>query len=285
MFDSLRDLLYDLLCSAFVSFDTMVSKSANTLSGDLSEWDYVMNTFASVLKPFCTTIIALCAMVELVQMMSKVDVVKWEYALKAGIKLVLARVCLDSAPIVLQACYLQAQEWIMAIDNSTPWQTTLAVEALKDPIMDIDGLGTILGMFITCFILMLAIKICGLIIQVIAIGRVFEIYVYLAVSPFPLAFLPLGTGTDGIMSRITSKFMKNFIAVCMQGIMMMIVFRIFGTVANGIVADISGNITADGISGTAEITDFIFVMLLSCIALVMSVLKSGSWAKSIIDAM
>ena len=285
MFDSLKELLYELLSSAFVNFDVMVGKSADTLSGNLTQWDYVINTFANALKPACNTILALCLMIEIVQMLQKSDIMKWEYALKGGVKIVLARVCLDSAPIVLKACYLQTQQWIYDIDSSTPWQTTLSVDELYTPIMDIDGLGAILGMFITCFILALAIKICGLIIQVIAIGRVFEIYVYLAVSPFPLAFLPLGTGTDGIASRITLKFLKNFIAVCMQGVMMMIVLRIFGTVANGLINSIAGSVTDGGISGTADITDFIFVMLLSCIALVMSVLKSGSWAKSIIDAM
>ena len=279
-----KSLLYDFIVAAFVTFDEMVWNSADTLAGDLTQWDYVLNKFANVLSPACNTILALCLMIELVQTLQKSDIMKWEYALKTGVKIVLARVCLDSAPILLKACYLQAQEWIIGIDRISTWQTTLAVDGLYYPIMNTSGFES-LGVFMMCFIFPLAIAICGLIVQVVAIGRIFEIYVYLAVSPVPMAFLPLGTGTDGIASRITLKFLKTFIAACLQGVMMMIVLRIFGTVMKGIIESLSDSILENGISSTSDITDFLFISLLSCIALVMSVLKSGQWAKNVIDAM
>lgn len=283
--DSLKEFLFNLLKSAFTSFDDMSNKSAETLSGNLGEWDYILNTFAEVLKPACLVIIALCAMLEIAQMASKVDVIKWEYGLRAMIKLVLARVALDIAPEFLKACYQQSQSWIAKLGDTTVSSSVL-IDELRTPIMDIDGLWNVLGMFLSSFVLILAIKLCGIIIQIIAIGRIFEIYVYLAVSPFPFAFLPLGTGDHGFVGRITSKFIKNFIAVCLQGVMMMIVLKIFGTVMGGIMESLKASAGgSDGvISNAAEITDMIYAMLLSCIALVMAVVKSGSWAKSIIDA-
>lgn len=282
MLDPLREWLLGLMSSALQGFDHMLDSASDVLTGGLADWSGVA-ALSGTLNTFCYTIIAICLLIELAQMASKVDIMKWEHGLKAAVKMVLAKVCIDNAPKFLEACYMQAQDWVTGLASGGSTLGDLTVTYLTPLVQNVKGFGNILGMFLSSFIVLMAIKICGLLIQVIAYGRMFELYVYLVVSPLPCAFMPLGHGGESV-SRITSKFFKNFIAVCLQGVMMIIVIRVFdtvmGTAITNTLAAVSGNADAN-----AAITDLIYTMLLGAIALVMAVVKSGSWAKSVMDAM
>lgn len=282
MLDALKDWLTSLMTASFKGFDLVVQKSAEVLSGGLSNWVSV-SALAEYLRPFCYTIIAICLMIELAQVAAKVDVMKWEIGLKLCVKMVLAKVCIDIAPTFLEACYKQAQEWIGNLISGSSTMGALASEYLEGMINNVEGFGNVLGLFLSTFIVLLAVMICSLIIQVIAYGRMFEIYVYLVVSPLPCAFMPLGTGDGGGVSRITSRFFKSFIAVCFQGVMMVVVMRVFDVVIGGAVMNAIEAAAAGG-DPNAAITDLVFAMLLGAIALVMAVVKCGSWAKSLLDA-
>ena len=283
MLNALRDWLLGLMTSALQGFDNMLANASNVLTGGLGEWSSVA-ALSSTLRPFCYTIIGICLLIEIAQVAAKVDIIKWEHGLKLCVKMVLAKVCIDIAPTFLKACYAQAQDWItgLASGGSTFGNTTIG--HLTPLMNNVSGFGNILGMFLSTFIVLMAIKICGLMVQAIAYGRMFELYVYLVVSPLPCAFMPLGNGDGGGVSRITSKFFKSFIAVCLQGVMMIIVIRIFDVVMGNAILT-----TLDAAAGNADvnaaITDLIYTMLLGAIALVMAVVKSGSWAKGILDAM
>lgn len=285
MLDPLRNWLLGLISSALKGFDSMLASAADVLKGGLGEWDAVL-AWSEKLHSFCYIVIAICLLIELAQIASKVDIIKWEHGLKIGVKMVLAKVCIDTAPEFLKACYVQAQAWITTLADGGSTLGELTVTYLKPLVQNVKGFGNILGMFLSSFIVLMAIKICGLLIQVIAYGRIFELYVYLVVSPLPCAFMPLGTGDGASVNRITGKFFKSFIAVCLQGVMMIIVIRIFDTVMSGAITGILSTIAADpNADVNASITDLIYTMLLGAIALVMAVVKSGSWAKGIMDAM
>lgn len=198
--------------------------------------------------------------------------------------MVLAKVCIDIAPTFLQACYAQAQDWITGLSSGGSTLGSQTIGYLTPLVGNVSGFGNILGMFLSTFIVLMAIKICGLMVQVIAYGRMFELYVYLVVSPLPCAFFPLGNGDGGGVSRITSKFFKSFVAVCLQGVMMVIVIRLFDVIIGGAIATTLTGI-AGGADPNAAITDLVYTMLLGAIALVMAIVKCGSWAKGILDAM
>lgn len=281
MLDALRDWLLGLMSSALNGFDSMLADAANVLSDGLGDWASVA-ALSTTLRPFCYTIIGICLLLELASTASKVDIIKWEHALKVCVKMVLAKVCIDIAPAFLQACYAQAQDWVTGLSSGGSTLGSTTIGYLTPLVGKVSGFGNILGMFLSSFIVLMAIKICGLMVQVIAYGRMFELYVYLVVSPLPCAFMPLGGGDYA--NRITSKFFKSFIAVCLQGVMMIIVIRIFDVVmGNAIVNTL--NSAAGNADVNAAITDLIYTMLLGAIALVMAVIKCGSWAKSILDAM
>ena len=283
MLDALRDWLLGLMSSALNGFDSMLADASSVLTNGLGDWASVA-ALSSTLRPFCYTIIGICLLIEISQVAAKVDIIKWEHGLKLCVKMVLAKVCIDIAPTFLKACYAQAQDWIAGLSSGGSTLGSTTVGYLTPLVGNVSGFGNILGMFLSSFIVLMAIKICGLMVQVIAYGRMFELYVYLVVSPLPCAFMPLGNGDGGGVSRITSKFFKSFVAVCLQGVMMIIVIRIFDVVmGNAILNTLSS--AAGNADVNAAITDLIYTMLLGAIALVMAIVKSGSWAKGILDAM
>lgn len=287
--DGLKETLLNLIKSAMNGFDSTVSSAQDVLTGGLFDTNAVWSSvlaLSNALKPFCYVVIGICLLIEIAQVAAKVDIIKWEHGLKLCVKMVFAKLCIDIAPTFLRACYNQASLWIssaMSVGGYTNLGSLMTTE-VETQISSISGIWSVIGLLASCLLLSMAVKICGLLIQVIAFGRMFELYVLLAVSPLPCAFFPLGDGSGGGMSRITQKFFKNFIAVCLQGVMMIISIRIFymivGTALTSLITSASG-----GSDPTTVVTDLCYVMLLAGIVLVMAVAKCGSWAKSIMDAM
>lgn len=287
--DGLKETLLNLIKSAMNGFDSTVSSAQDVLTGGLFDTNAVWSSvlaLSNALKPFCYVVIGICLLIEIAQVAAKVDIIKWEHGLKLCVKMVFAKLCIDIAPTFLRACYNQASLWIssaMSVGGYTNLGSLMTTE-VETQISSISGIWSVIGLLASCLLLSMAVKICGLLIQVIAFGRMFELYVLLAVSPLPCAFFPLGDGSGGGMSRITQKFFKNFIAVCLQGVMIIISIRIFymivGTALTSLITSASG-----GSDPTTVVTDLCCVMLLAGIVLVMAVAKCGSWAKSIMDAM
>jgi hypothetical protein len=280
----IRNYLIRLIVFALETFDGMMLTAVDVLSGDLASWSAIVGFANSVIYPFALLIIGICLLIEISLVASKVDIIKWEHGLKLCVKMALSVAALSIAPLFLEAMYAQAAAWIAdaaAFGGSSAFGDMIAneIEAL---ISNMTGMWNTIFLFLSTFVLLLAIQICGLLIAVIAFARMFELYVYLAVSPIPVAFFPLGDGTGGGFSRITAKFLRSFAAVCLQGFLMLICLRVFGFIMTDVIIDSIA--AAAGADAFVQVNQLMYAMLLGCIVLVMSVVKSGGWAKSILDA-
>lgn len=108
---------------------------------------------------------------------------------------------------------------------------------------------------------MLMLWVASIIAGVIVLGRMFEIMIYTAIAPLPLSTLA------GEMSHDTAKkFLQNYIAVCLQGIIIIIAFRLFG------------GIIVDSYSGNIGVLTYLMLVVVLCLTL----FKSGTWAKQIV---
>ena len=287
--DGLKETLLNLIKSAMNGFDSTVSSAQDVLTGGLFDTNAVWSSvlaLSNALKPFCYVVIGICLLIEIAQVAAKVDIIKWEHGLKLCVKMVFAKLCIDIAPTFLRACYNQASLWIASAMTAGSYTNlgSLMTTEVETQISSISGIWSVIGLLASCLLLSMAVKICGLLIQVIAFGRMFELYVLLAVSPLPCAFFPLGDGSGGGMSRITQKFFKNFIAVCLQGVMIIVSIRIFYMIVGTALTALITAATA-GSDPTTVVTDLCYTMLLAGLVLVMAVAKCGTWAKSIMDAM
>jgi len=280
----LREFFSNLLFLALHGFEDMIMAANNLLTAPLDSWGAVLNIATTVISPFALLIIGICLLIEIAQVASKVDLMKWEYGIKLGFKMAVSVAMLNILPTFLAACYYQAVAWINGVADLGPvgGMGSMFHDDLRSMIDGVSGFWTVFGLFATTNILVLAIHICGLLVLAIAFGRMFEIYVYLAISPLPAAFFPLGDGTGGGFSRITMKFLRSFAAVCLQGVMMMICMRLFSILIRDVLDDAIYASMANG--GPGAVIQVIFMFLMGSIALVMGVVKSGSWAKSILDA-
>ena len=292
MVEGLRESLLESILSSLSGFDSSVEKAQNVLTGNGTgafDTDTVWNAVLALsnsLKPFCYIIIALCLLIEIAQVAAKVDVIKWEHGLKLCIKMVFAKLCIDIAPTFLRACFNQANIWINSALAAGSYQSlgNMLSSEVQTQVANVTGFGRLLGMFVSTMLVSLVIKICGIWVQLIAYGRMFEIYIYLAVSPLPCAFFPLGDGRGDGISRITQKFFKSFIAVCLQGVMIILCIRIFYMIiGNAFTSMIESALAAGSASGM--VLELCYTMLLGAGVLFISVSKCGNMAKGIIDAM
>ena len=99
------------------------------------------------------------------------------------------------------------------------------------------------------------------VINLILIGRLFEIIVYTVISPIPLATFA-GEGWHDSAKA----FIKSYAAVCIQGLIVVIMFYAFSQVS-----DLLGGADSMGITITA-------------LAFALGVAKSGQWARQAVGA-
>lgn len=99
------------------------------------------------------------------------------------------------------------------------------------------------------------------VINLILIGRLFEIIVYTVISPIPLATFAAEGWHDSAKA-----FIKSYAAVCLQGLVVIVMFYAFSQVT-----DLLGGSDTVGITITA-------------LALALGVSKSGQWARQAVGA-
>lgn len=267
-----RDFIINWVLSMISGFDGNVQKAVDVLTRDIFGGSlYTMAVgISNVVTPIALTIITIIFLVEFLKITIKMDVLKYEWALRVFFKLVFAKVAIDVSFTLLSAIYATGAEWITAAGgvNSTLGATAGTAITLATTTMTwYDALGLVATMALP----LLAINISGVIVIVIAYARMFELLVYLSVAPLPCAFLPMED------SRIPKKFFLSFAGVCLQGLFIIISIKLYQAVCDDTIVA--------AVNASASFSDISFNMLLGALVLVMAVVKSGSWAKSILDAM
>ena len=137
------------------------------------------------------------------------------------------------------------------------------------------GIGSLLSMFLTLFLIQIVLLIAGALITVIIIHRFIEIYMYVSLSALPMA-----TFVNSEMSSIGKNYVKTIAAYSFQGLLIIVVMNIFGALVE---SQITANIAAavgDG-SDAGGLGGSMFLLAAFCILLVFAIIKTGSVAKSI----
>lgn len=81
--------------------------------------------------------------------------------------------------------------------------------------------------FIIVLIFALVILVCSFTIIMVVYGRLFNIYLHLAIAPLALA-----CGAAGPLRNTFVSYLRSFAGVCLQGVLIMIVCMLFSTFAN-----------------------------------------------------
>ena len=131
------------------------------------------------------------------------------------------------------------------------------------------GLGTQIVCLLVLFIALLGTKIAWAFTQILTIGRFIQIYIYTAVAPAPIATLP-----NREWGQIGKGFLKSYVSVCLQGVILVLILFFFPTIAATLVTNIIPN--SSGLGG-------VFAAFGNIIVLIGALIVSLKGAKTLAD--
>lgn len=136
-----------------------------------------------------------------------------------------------------------------------------------------DDVAALLAMLVVALVSWLVVIVAYVVALVVSWARAIQIYVMAAFSPIPLALMSLDeTRQMGV------GYLKNFAAVCLAGIIILVLLVSFPVVLGGLDAASAGVPVVDSVVGGLS---YALQCLAMCILLILSLVKSGSWARDI----
>jgi len=173
---------------------------------------------------------------------------------------------------IMQAIYEVAK---LAIDRvaglfGAGSQIDLATVSITTTDNDVAAL---LAMLVVALISWLVVIVAYVVALAVTWARAIQIYIMAAFSPIPLSLMALDeTRQMGV------GYLKNFAAVCLAGIIILVLLVSFPIVLGGLNAASAGVPVVDLIIGGLS---YALQYLAMCILLILSLVKSGSWARDI----
>lgn len=136
-----------------------------------------------------------------------------------------------------------------------------------------DDVAALLAMLVVALVSWLVVIVAYVVALVVSWARAIQIYVMAAFSPIPLALLSLDeTRQMGV------GYIKNFAAVCLAGVIILVLLVSFPLVLGGLNAASAGVPVIDSLVGGLS---YALQYLAMCVLLILSLVKSGSWARDI----
>lgn len=138
-----------------------------------------------------------------------------------------------------------------------------------------DDVAALVAMLIVALISWVVVLVAYIVALVVSWARAIQLYLMAAFSPIPLALI----GTEDTR-QIGIGYVKNFVAVCLAGIIILVLLISFPIILGGLNAANPG--TGTPIDGIASGLTYALQYLAMCILLILSLVKSGSWARDIV---
>ena len=234
----------------------------------------VMTIMDNAVMPIAYILLGLLFMLEIYNITIRTEGMNnfgFEIAFRVMFKIVLIKLVIDSTPLIMGAIYSISTEVINNISGIFAGGSSLASPDFQTIRNEIDELKILQQTLVAAQVLIiwLVYKFSIIVVQVIMIGRMFEIYIHLALAPLPLATLP-----NVELSGVAKNFLKSFAAVSIQGAIIFIVLGMYNVIISNAVS----------VGGT-ELTSLLLEAMLYSLVLVASLFMTGRWSKSITNAM
>lgn len=251
---------------------------------------YVMSGISDIVAGIAIPLCVLFFLIEFFRKSMDLQWVKWENIFLFLIKLIFAKILIENSMAIM--------EWIYTLFNNLAIRVTTelgvagngflpARPEAEDPMRTdcwnyflseeeipfyrddggLWGLSRVLKVVELLPSVFLAQGIM-LVTGAVVFARVFEVMVYTMVAP-----IPLSSFSSEEHRQIGINFIKNYAAVCLQALIIVVMFAAFAALSNELT-----NLQASYASGSWGI-------LLRVILLGIGVIKSGSWAKKLCGAM
>ena len=136
-----------------------------------------------------------------------------------------------------------------------------------------DDVAALLGMIVIALISWIVVVVAYVVALVVCWARAIQLYIMAAFAPIPLSLMALDeTRQMGVNSN------KNFVSVCLAGIIILVLLVSFPIVLGGLNAASVGAPVIDSIVGGLS---YALQYLAMCILLILALVKSGAWARDI----
>lgn len=136
-----------------------------------------------------------------------------------------------------------------------------------------DDVAALLAMLVIALISWVVVIVAYVVALVVSWARALQIYIMAAFAPIPISLLALDeTRQMGV------GYLKNFAAVCLAGVIILVLLVSFPIVLGGLNAAAVGVPVVDSVVGGLS---YALQYLAMCILLIISLVKSGSWARDV----
>ena len=268
----LKGIGYDGILGA--DFNAML-----TTSGSISMYDIAHGVWQVAILPIGCGVLSLVFTIKLIQISQRVD----GNASMPGVKEVVFLLVFFAVFLFLiqhsfelmQAIYEVIGIAIDRVIGLFGQGDALDVSAVS--IVTTDGdIPALLAMLIVSLISWVVVLAAYIIALVVCWARALQLYIMAAFSPIPLAFMALDD-----TRQIGVGYLKNFTAVCIAGLIIVILLIAFPLILGGIVGVNPG--TATPIDAVANGLTYALQYLAMCILLILSLVKSGAWTRDIVS--
>lgn len=245
-----------------------VGKSPSAFNSEV--YGFIKNINDSVVIPIAGLIITAVLCIELIQMvMQKNNMLDsdtfelYKYVIKMFIAVYLVSHAFEFAMATFDVAQVLVSKAAGVINTSAvvdPNSIVAMVEALKAK-----EISELIGIALETSLVKLIIQGVSILIMIITYGRMFEIYIYSSVSALP--FATMGNKEWG---SIGTNYIKGLFALGLQGLFLMVCLGVYAVLVK-----------------TVDITDIhssIFTLLGYTVLLGLTMLKTGTVAKSIMNA-
>lgn len=278
--DWLKGLLIDgimgNLGGLFDDVNTQVGEVAAQVGMTPAAWNagvfsLIRQLSETVILPIAGMVLTFVATYELIQMLIERnnlhDIDYWIF-FKWMFKTAAAITILSNTFNIVMAVFDVAQSVINRAAGLISGSTAITADMLSTLETTLEGMdiGPLLGLFMQSLIIGLTMKILGIVIFVIAYGRMLEIYMLTSLAPIPVATL-----TNREFGQTGQNYIKSLLAVAFQGLLILVCVAIYAVLVQGIA--VSGD-PIGAIWGTLGYTILLCFMLF----------KTGSIAKSVFGA-
>ena len=268
--------LFDTINEELIRTADRVSETPMEFSGG-GPWSLVegvAGTAGTTIQTVAGLILGFFIALELVQMLIEknnlADLDVFNVIFKWVIKSFIAILIVSNAFTIVGAIFTVGQEIIMgaALDATATIGDGLDLAAFEASLEDAT-LGELVSLWFQLNIFSLIFPIVRIAIFIVIVGRFLEIFMYIAAAPIPLA-----TMANQEYRAMGNNYLKSLMALAFQGLLMLIVVAIVGSMMIDVVNDFG---SSTGGAGFWAILGYLILMLFA-------LFKTPAISKSILGA-
>lgn len=224
-----------MTCLKYVT-ETLTVSPEDMFDGKV--WDAIV-VFHAALLPVAYSLLVIWFLIGLINSVSSLKELKsLEHVFGMALKLCIAKVVVDQSLAIILLISDVSIQIMSALGVSASGMAVPGVGGLDDAastlLANADAWTDLNNWIIICVlsILFLLISIgTGIALVMIVVARFYRLYIYAALSPIPLASFACG---DPQYSGIGRQFLKSFMGVCMQAVVIYAAIALYGFFLTGL---------------------------------------------------